>query len=304
MSNITQREQTIKQGLMAQQRMVKSLFGDKKKADKFLATAAKVATDYKLNGCNTQSIIDACIDVAQMQLDLTPTLSQAYLVPFKTKNGGKNVQLIVSRRGYAALLDRAGWKIKTYIVNEDDNFEYVIDGFEERIRFQKNLESEDETFRYAVAVAKAPDGELFIEVMNSKQIEKHRKVSSNQGQKPSGVWADWFDEMAQKTVLKKLVKKLPMGEELATVVEKDDRVIEAKPVEKDGKPDLNKLMQQPKNDKNDKQRDDGNKESNEYDVDPETGEIKQQKKEYKYNPHLLDNVNPDGTDKEDEEIPV
>lgn len=220
---LTPREQQIRTGLATQNKIVQSLFGNKEKADKFMATAVKVANDYKLSECHPNSIIDACITVAQMNLDLSPALSHAYIVPFK-----KSVQLIISARGYTALLARTGWKIKSYIVNEEDEFNYIIDGFEESIKFKKNIDAETETFKYAVALAKSPDGTLYVEVMNAKQIDKYRKVSSNQkSNEPSGVWKDWFNEMATKTVIKKLVKSLPIGEDIATVVEKDDKPIEA-----------------------------------------------------------------------------
>lgn len=223
MNNLTQREQQIRTGLATQNKIVQSLFGNKEKADKFMATAVKVANDYKLSQCNVNSIVDACITVAQMNLDLSPALSHAYIVPFKN-----SVQLIVSARGYTALLARTGWKIKSYIVNEEDEFDYIIDGFEESIKFKKNIDAETETFKYAVALAKSPDGTLYVEVMNANQIDKHRKVSSNQkGNEPSGVWKDWFNEMATKTAIKKLVKSLPIGEDIAIVVEKDDKPIEA-----------------------------------------------------------------------------
>lgn len=85
--------------------------------------------------------------------------------------------------------------------------------------------------------------------MNAKQIDKHRKVSSNQkGAKPTGVWAEWFNEMATKTVIKKLVKKLPMGEELANVVAQDDKPIEAEVIEQKTEEkdvDLNSLLSTP-----------------------------------------------------------
>jgi len=272
MSNVATRETQVKQGLIAQQKIIKSLFGDKKKADKFLATAVKVATDYKLASCNVNSIIDACVTVAQLNLDLSPALSHAYIVPFKN-----SVQLIISDRGYIAMLSRNGWKVKSYIVHEDDYFDYVIDGFDETIKFTKNLDSDNEAFKYAVALAQSPDGTLYVEVMNAKQIDKHRRVSSNQrGDKPTGVWADWFDEMAKKTVIKKLVKKLPIGEDIANVVAVDDKPIEADIVEeKQSQVDLNSM-------------------AIEDDFDKETGEIIKTKPDMSY----LDNCNADGTDKE------
>ena len=63
MSNEVVREEQIKNGLLAQQRMINSLLGDKEKSNKFMATAVKVANDYKLKECHPQSLIDACINV-------------------------------------------------------------------------------------------------------------------------------------------------------------------------------------------------------------------------------------------------
>lgn len=216
------RELQIQDGLKQKQQMVKSLLhGDIEKTNKFLATAAKVGTDAKLSACSPNSIIDACMTVAQLGLDLSPVLSHAYLVPYKN-----TVQLIVSARGYNALLARTGWKLKTYIVNDCDEFDYNIDGFEETVRFKKDLDGDGGKFKYAVALAQSPDGTMYVEVMNAAQIEKHRKVSSNQSEKPSGVWLQWYEEMSLKTVAKKLVKKLPIGEEMAYAVNVDDKEIE------------------------------------------------------------------------------
>jgi len=223
---LTPREQQINDGFANQHKMIQSLFGDKDKAAKFTATAVKVANDYKLNECYPQSILDACINVAQLGLDLSPNMAHAYLVPFK-----KNVQLIVSARGYTALLARTGWSVKSFIVTDADEFDYRMNGFEDTVTFVKDLDTTDAKFRYAVAMAKSPNGELFVEVMNNSQIEKHRLVSSNQSGAKSGVWLEWFDEMAKKTVIKKLVKKLPIGEQIADVVAADDKPIEAEIIE-------------------------------------------------------------------------
>jgi len=228
-NEITPREKQINEGLLAKHQMIKTLLGDKDKAAKFTATAAKVANDYKLAECHPNSILDACINVAQLGLDLSPNLAHAYLVPFKAKKENKvaSVQLIISARGYTALLARTGWAIKSFVVTENDEFDYRMDGFEETITFVKDLDTPDSKFRYAVAMAKSPNGEIFVEVMNASQIDKHRLSSSNQSGNPSGVWFDWFDPMALKTVVKKLVKKLPIGEDIANAVANDDKPIEA-----------------------------------------------------------------------------
>ena len=231
---LTQREAQINTALRDNYPVIKSLFGDKKKADKFYATAVKVANDYKLKDCHPQSIVEACITVAQLNLDLSPALAQAYIVPFKSKSGYTNAQLIISARGYQAILSRNGWDLKSFVVYEDDIFSYKMDNFEEKITYEKNLDSDNENFKYAVAMAKSPNGTVYIEVMNKKQIEKHRRISQNQkSDEPTGIWAEWWEPMALKTVVKKLVKKLPLGEDVANAIYKDDKPIEAEIVKED-----------------------------------------------------------------------
>lgn len=71
------------------------------------------------------------------------------------------------------------------------------------------------TIAGAYAVAKLKDGTIEFLVMNLAQIEKRRQASASQRgkPKPDGVWRDWFDEMARKTVVRALCNKLPMSAE-------------------------------------------------------------------------------------------
>lgn len=226
MSALTVRDKEISSGLVAKQKMITSLLmGDKSKSDKFLATAVKVAGDSKLSACKVESVIDACILVAQLGLDLNPVISHAYLVPYKD-----SVQVIVTARGYTAIATRTGWKIKSFIVYEDDFFNYEINGFKETIIFRKNLDTAGETFKYAVAMAESPDGELYIEVMNKGQVDKIRATSQSGGKtdkwgKPT-IWEQWYDQQALKTVIKRLNKKLPLGEQMMLAIQSDEAIIE------------------------------------------------------------------------------
>jgi len=65
---------------------------------------------------------------------------------------------------------------------------------------------------YAAAVLK--DGSSEFEPMSLAQIEKRRRSSPNQkGEKPTGVWGDWYEEMARKTAVRALCRRLPMSSE-------------------------------------------------------------------------------------------
>ncbi len=60
------------------------------------------------------------------------------------------------------------------------------------------------------------DGE-YIEIMDMKQIEDCRKVAKSQN-----VWNAWYDQMAKKTILKRMAKLLPKSDALNTVLKMDD----------------------------------------------------------------------------------
>ena len=74
----------------------------------------------------------------------------------------------------------------------------------------------------AYAAAKLKDGTVEMEPMTLEQIEKRRKASPNQkGDKPAHVWKDWYEEMARKTAVRALCKRLPMSAEDYARIEAD-----------------------------------------------------------------------------------
>ena len=74
----------------------------------------------------------------------------------------------------------------------------------------------------AYAVAKFKDGsDPQFEVMDLNEINKVRNVSRS---KDSGPWAAWWDEMARKTVFRRLSKWLPMDAETETLIRRDEEI--------------------------------------------------------------------------------
>ncbi len=69
------------------------------------------------------------------------------------------------------------------------------------------------------AVATLRDGFKIREVMDRDQIEKVRKVSKT-GE--WGPWKDWWEEMAKKTVIRRLSKRLPMSTDIEGVIAGED----------------------------------------------------------------------------------
>jgi len=209
--------------LLAQaHRQIKSLLADDKKANKFTAMALQVAQNPNIAKCTPESIVEALVGVAMLDLNPNQNFGQVYLIPY-----GNKVQLQVGYKGYITILDRAGYTVKAYPVYDVDEFEVETanNGAELLIKFKPNYDERDEGnpqweyehLRFAVAVIKdRVTGENYITVLSKKQIENTRKKSPNQkGDKPTGVWAEYYSDMAVKSVIKKGAKKLPLNDDRA-----------------------------------------------------------------------------------------
>lgn len=96
--------------------------------------------------------------------------------------------------------------------NEMDSgrFDFTIGDGEERLTHHPLLMGERGEVVLVYATAKFKDGTVQNEVMTRADIEKVRNVSRA---KNSGPWVQWWDEMARKTVIRRLSKYLPLSAE-------------------------------------------------------------------------------------------
>ena len=67
-------------------------------------------------------------------------------------------------------------------------------------------------------IAKTKDGAIYREVMSLEDVEKVRR-SSRAGS--FGPWKDWWDEMAKKTVIRRISKRLPSSADVDAVMQAD-----------------------------------------------------------------------------------
>jgi recombination protein RecT len=98
--------------------------------------------------------------------------------------------------------------VSAQIVYANDRFKWSL-GFDEAIEHEPaplDQEPGEPVAAYAVAVLK--DGSRLLEVMRKSEIEKVRNVSRS---KSNGPWVQWWGEMARKTVMRRLSKRLPMS---------------------------------------------------------------------------------------------
>lgn len=138
------------------------------------------------------------------------------LVIFNSKKG-KMVQWMPMVAGILKKVRQSGEiaSISANVVHANDSFVWH-QGDDEKIEHQPaplGTKRGEPIGAYAIATLK--DGSRYREVMDMDDISKVRGVS-RAGQ--YGPWKDWWSEMAKKTVIRRLAKRLPMSTDLESVI--------------------------------------------------------------------------------------
>jgi recombination protein RecT len=204
------------------------------------AALTAIRANPELLTVNHDSIYSAVIDAAQANMPLDAALQLAYLIPYK---GRARFQL--SARGQLVLVRRSGELISVDhgVIYDNDVVEWVL-GDESRLTIQRDWRAEPGKVLGAFAVAKLKGGGVQREVMTSAQIEAIRQRCATAN---SPAWKFSWDEMARKTVFRRLCKWLPLSIEIRTVLALDeapDRGVYARLARSTDKTDL-ELVEEP-----------------------------------------------------------
>ena len=174
--------------------------------------------------CAPESFYGAVLQCAALGLETGSALGHCYLLPFgngKDKQGRPNAQLIIGYRGMIDLARRSGQiiSLQAYCVHEQDTFNYKL-GLDPDIEHIPASVADRGKVTHVYAVAKLKGDGVQFEVMSRAEIEKVR-TSSKAGN--SGPWSSHWEEMAKKTVIRRLFKYLPVSIEAVRAVEIDEK---------------------------------------------------------------------------------
>ncbi|NCA72719.1 MAG: hypothetical protein EOM91_22210, partial [Sphingobacteriia bacterium] len=189
-------------------------------ADRLARVAlSELRTNPTLLKCTPQSLMNCIVKAGQLGFELGGALGHAYLVPYKSE-----ATLIVGYRGLIALARRSGeiQSLTARVVHEADDFEIEF-GLDEKLRHVPSI-GEPGQMTHVYAVAKLVGGGVQYEVMTKREVDDIRKRSRAGG---SGPWVTDYEEMARKTVVRRLFKYLPVSIEIADALAADadaDRV--------------------------------------------------------------------------------
>lgn len=182
------------------------------KADRFVKVAlAAISKQPDLLECEPNSILLSVMQAGQLGLEPTGVLGSAYLVKY-----GKQCQLIIGYRGLIDLARRSGQilSIEAHVVYEKDKFACTL-GLTPTLTHEPCWDADPGALRFVYAVARLRDGAVQFEVMSKAQVDAIRRQSKAGS---SGPWVTHYDEMAKKTVIRRIAKYLPLTVEMQTAV--------------------------------------------------------------------------------------
>lgn len=175
----------------------------------------------KLSECDPNTVLQCLMQLSQFGLE--PDGRNAHLIPFwNSKRGVNECQLIVDYKGLVDLAMRSG---KVAFIHADKVCEHDV--FEwnkgQVVKHEINFQS-DRGKPYAYyALARMKDGTEKAEVMPLEDVQGIRKRSRAAN---AGPWVTDFDEMAKKTVFRRLSKWLQLSPEYREALDADADALE------------------------------------------------------------------------------
>lgn len=184
----------------------------------------------KILECTPASVIQCLVTASSLGLDVSGSLGSAYLIPFKNE-----CTLLIGYRGFLELVRRSGQirTVEAHCVYENDEFIYEL-GLKPRLEHKPHRGDDRGELVAAYAIAWFKDGDSYqLEVMWRHEIDAIRSRSRSAN---SGPWVTDYDEMAKKTVVRRLCKYLPMSVDLQRATTFEDEGVDVQFSLDDGTP--------------------------------------------------------------------
>lgn len=178
------------------------------KAPGFISSILSVANgNTMLQGAEAQSVLNAAVIAATLDLPINPNLGYAAIVPYNDRKKGTCVaqfqlqykglvELCLRSGQFASLIDEVVYEGQLVRKNKFTG-EYIFD---------EDAKTSDKVIGY-MAYFRLVNGFEKTFYMTLEEVEKHAKTYSQTYKNGYGVWKDSFDCMARKTVLKLLLSK-------------------------------------------------------------------------------------------------
>ena len=225
----TQKSAVATTGKPALQHYIKQMEKEIKKALPSVITPERftrivlsaLSTNPKVADTTPQSFLGAMMTAAQLGVEPNTPLGQAYLIPYRNK-GVMECQFQLGYKGLIDLAYRSGEIsiIQAQMVYSEDSFTYSF-GLEPTLKHIPATGDRGEPV-HVYAMFKTKEGGYGFEVMSIEEIrifaQKYSKAYDN------GPWQTNFEEMAKKTVLKRVLKYAPLKTEFLRGLAQDETI--------------------------------------------------------------------------------
>jgi len=178
--------------------------------------------------CTKESLSFGIMTAAELGLDFSGALKQAYLIPFRNGKTGQYEAVFIP--GWRGLRDKAletssqlnGVQISglfAQAVRENDEHSFIdLEPETMRPRAYHKKAQDDRGELVAAYAAWMENGEPQVHWMWADEINKRRACSRGQS-KPDSPWNKWPDEMWEKTVMRDAIdKRLPISLEARAAI--------------------------------------------------------------------------------------
>lgn len=211
------------------QQYIKSMEGEIKKALPSVITPERftrivlsaISVNPKLGSCTPQSFLGAMMTSAQLGLEVNTPLGQAYVLPYSNK-GVLEAQFQLGYKGLIDLAYRSGEVevIQAHVVYENDEFtcEYGLDPKLTHKPADRDRGNPVKVY----AVFKTKSGGFGFEVMSMDDVRRHAEKYSKAYGSGFSPWKTSFEEMAKKTVLKRVLKYAPLKSDFVRAAVQDE----------------------------------------------------------------------------------
>ncbi|MGL5934162.1 MAG: recombinase RecT, partial [Cetobacterium sp.] len=200
----------LQEMLKENQKKLKAVLGDNSNA--FMVSLVNLYNS-DLVGVDPQTTLNAAFIAAALKLPIEKNLGFAYIIKY-----GDKAQFILGYKGIIQLALRSGGVKKLNSIPIKENQIKSFNPLTEEIEFDME-NTEGEVVGYA-AYMELTNGFNKIIYMSKKEISDHAEKFSQTYKadikwgKSNSVWAKNFDEMAMKTIIKKILKFAPLSTEM------------------------------------------------------------------------------------------
>lgn len=182
-----------------------------------------ISMNPKLSECTPASFLGAMMTSAQLGLEVNTPLGQAYVLPYSNK-GQLEAQFQLGYKGLIDLAYRSGEVevIQSHIVYENDEFvcEY---GLDPKLTHKPASGNRGEPVK-VYAMFKTKSGGFGFDVMSVDEVKAHAIKYSKGYSSAFSPWKTNFEEMAKKTVLKRVLKYAPLKSDFIKAAVQDESI--------------------------------------------------------------------------------